>query len=202
MAYETWALMLREFAPQTQSIFSATEPCLSIPWHNSRKKLNCTTNRESIVKWLRLEKPIPTRPTNHIPQCRISMFLEHLQGQWLCHLSGQPVPIHYCSFLEEIFSISDLNLPWCQINPLPLILSPVPWEKGLTTTYASLSMSLKQGSSTCVLDACPYVQEHISTDNDIFTFSVGMLMSALRNLLLHWMSNRWEYLFQQLNSIS
>lgn len=103
MAYETWALMLREFAPQTQSIFSATEPCLSIPWHNSRKKLNCTTNRESIVKWLRLEKPIPTRPTNHIPQCRISTFLEHLQGQWLCHLSGQPVPNTLLLFLRINF---------------------------------------------------------------------------------------------------
>lgn len=40
MAYETWASMLRELVPQTPSIFSPTEPCFSIPWHNSRKKLN------------------------------------------------------------------------------------------------------------------------------------------------------------------
>jgi len=42
-------------------------------------------------------QPIPTMLTNHIPQCHISTFLEHLQEWWLSHLPGQPVPMpqHY-----------------------------------------------------------------------------------------------------------
>jgi len=30
------------------------------------------------------------------------MFLKHLQGQWLHHLPGQPIPVHHHSFREEI----------------------------------------------------------------------------------------------------
>ena len=54
--------------------------------------------QEVFVESLRLEettkitKSIPSHPpipTDHIPQCHISIFLEHLQGQWLHHLPGQ-----------------------------------------------------------------------------------------------------------------
>lgn len=38
-------------------------------------------------------KPILTMPINQVPQCHISMFIEHFQGRWLFHLPGQPVPI-------------------------------------------------------------------------------------------------------------
>ena len=46
---------------------------------------------------------IPTVPTDHVPQCHIHMALEHLQGQWLHHLPGQPVPLQHHSFWEEMF---------------------------------------------------------------------------------------------------
>ena len=39
-------------------------------------------------------------PTNCVPQCHIHMVLKHLQGQWLHHLPGQPVPLPHCSFRE------------------------------------------------------------------------------------------------------
>jgi len=41
-------------------------------------------------------------PTKHIPQCHISTFLEYLQGRWLQHLPGQPLPLPDGSFCEEI----------------------------------------------------------------------------------------------------
>lgn len=80
-------------------------------------------NRKLVIKWnyfqkvritdsLRLEKtskiitsnlqPIPPMPTKHIPQCHISTFLEYLQGRWLQHLPGQPLPLPDGSFCEEI----------------------------------------------------------------------------------------------------
>ena len=48
-------------------------------------------------------QPIPTVPTNHGPQCHICPFPVHLQGQWLHHLPGQPVPMPHHSYWEEIF---------------------------------------------------------------------------------------------------
>jgi len=58
-------------------------------------------------------------PTNHVHQCHICMFLEHLQGQWLHHLPEQSVPLPHHSFWEEIFP----NIqPWCNLRPSPLIL--------------------------------------------------------------------------------
>ena len=30
---------------------------------------------------------------DHVPQCNICMFLEHLQGWWFYHPPGQPVPV-------------------------------------------------------------------------------------------------------------
>jgi len=46
---------------------------------------------------LRLEKSSkiksnPIMPTNHVPQCHVSMVLDPLQGWLLPHLPGQPVP--------------------------------------------------------------------------------------------------------------
>jgi len=40
---------------------------------------------------------------NHVPQCHISTFLKNLQGQWLHHLPGQPMPMVHYSFWEEVF---------------------------------------------------------------------------------------------------
>jgi len=50
-----------------------------------------------------------TMPTKHVPQCHICPLVEHLQGWWLHHLTGQPVPVHYHSSSEEIFP----NIPGC-----------------------------------------------------------------------------------------
>ena len=44
----------------------------------------------------------PTVPTDHAPQCHISMALEHLQRQGLHHLPGQPVLMSGHSLEEEI----------------------------------------------------------------------------------------------------
>ena len=53
-----------------------------------------------IIGWkrpLRSSSPTigPTPPCllNHIPKCHIYTFFKHLQGWWLNHLPGQPVPI-------------------------------------------------------------------------------------------------------------
>ena len=42
-------------------------------------------------------------PLNHVPQCNICPFLEHLQGWWFYQFPGQPVPIPHHSFWEEFF---------------------------------------------------------------------------------------------------
>lgn len=42
-------------------------------------------------------------PNNHINQCYTSTVLEHLRGQWLCHLLGQPIPVPHHYFFSEIF---------------------------------------------------------------------------------------------------
>ena len=60
-------------------------------------------------------------PTDHVPQCHISTFLEHLQGWWLHHLPGQPVPLHHHSFWEEIFPNSQSETPLAQLE---VIISP------------------------------------------------------------------------------
>jgi len=56
-----------------------------------------------IIESFRLEKtskttqsnhwPIPSMPTNYIPQCHIHTIPEQLQGRGLHHLPGQPVPL-------------------------------------------------------------------------------------------------------------
>jgi len=69
-------------------------------------------------------QPIPSMPTDHVPQCYIYKSLEHLQGQWLHHLCGQPEPMYHHSFREEVFLISNLNFQ-------PLLWYPVCWVKSM-----------------------------------------------------------------------
>ena len=40
---------------------------------------------------------------NHVPQHNIQTFFEHLQGRWLHHLSGQPIPVPDHPFREVVF---------------------------------------------------------------------------------------------------
>jgi len=87
--------------------------------------------KHRIIESLRLEKtsktiqsnsqPIPTMPTNHVPQFHFCPFLEHLQGWWLHHLPGQPVPMPHHSCREEMF-------PNIQPEILLSILSSSKWH--------------------------------------------------------------------------
>jgi len=82
---------------------------------------------------LRLEKtsgiiqsnrlPTPTMPTGDVPQCHIHAVLEHLQGQWLHHLPGQPLPLQHHSFWEETVPNIQPEPLQCNVKSLPLILS-------------------------------------------------------------------------------
>jgi len=73
-------------------------------------------------------------PTAHGPQCHIHMALEHLQGQWLHHLYGQPVPLSCCSSWEEIIPNIQPEPPLAQLEPIPFHLVAVTWEKRLSPT--------------------------------------------------------------------
>jgi len=72
-------------------------------------------NMQKIIKsqnhsgWKRpLRSPSPTiNPSppcpSSFPWCHIHTVLEHLQGQWLHHLTGPPMPVPHHSFWEEFF---------------------------------------------------------------------------------------------------
>ena len=64
----------------------------------------------------------------------LTQFFEHLQGQWLHHLPGQPVPMHYLSFWEEIFPNTQPEPPWCNLRPFPLIQLLLPGRRGQPQT--------------------------------------------------------------------
>ena len=51
----------------------------------------------------------------------VTSILEHFQGGWLHHLPGQPVWMPHCSE-KKFFLIFNLNLPWCNLRPSPLVL--------------------------------------------------------------------------------
>ena len=55
---------------------------------------------------------MPMTSLDHVTQCHIYPFLEHLHGRRLYHLPGQPVPMPHYSFWEEIFP---------EIQPEPLL---------------------------------------------------------------------------------
>jgi len=70
-------------------------------------------------------QPIPIIPTDHIPQCHISMVLEHLHGQWLHHPPGQLCQHTSALSEKKFFLTSNLNLPWCNSRPaLWAVLKP------------------------------------------------------------------------------
>ena len=71
----------------------------------------------------------PTMPTAHIPHCHIPIVLEQLQGQWPHHLPGQLCHCITALYESKIFLTSNTNLPWCNLRPLPLILSLVTSKK-------------------------------------------------------------------------
>jgi len=91
------------------------------------------------IEYLRLEKtleflqpnsnPSPPRPLSHIPQCYISMLLEHLHRWWLHH-SLDSLFQHIATPMEKkCFVISNLNLPWHNLRPFPLVLLLLPGSR-------------------------------------------------------------------------
>ena len=83
-----------------------------------------------IVETLRLDKtskitksihlPMPNMPTEHVPQCHISTFLEYLQGWWLHHFPGQPIPVPHHSFWETHHSAGSAGM--LQVKPASFLL--------------------------------------------------------------------------------
>uniref|UniRef100_A0A8C9FCF2 [histone H4]-N-methyl-L-lysine20 N-methyltransferase KMT5B n=1 Tax=Pavo cristatus TaxID=9049 RepID=A0A8C9FCF2_PAVCR len=65
-------------------------------------------------------QPTPTTLTDHNPQCRISIVLEHLQGQWSPTLPGQLYHCLTALWEKKSLLISYLNLPWCNLRPSAL----------------------------------------------------------------------------------
>jgi len=41
------------------------------------------------------------------------------------HLPGEPIPVLNNLSVKKFFLISNLNFPWCNLRPFPLILPPV-----------------------------------------------------------------------------
>jgi len=80
----------------------------------------------------------PTKTANHIPQCHISMVLELFQGQLLHNSPALPDQKSLTTILEnKIFLKANLNLPWHNLRPFPLIILLLPGRRGqpyLTTT--------------------------------------------------------------------
>ena len=96
-----------------------------------------------IIESLGWKRPLRSSPTvnpsppcllNHVLKCQIYTVFEHLQGWWLHHFPGQPIPMLHNSFSKEIFLVSNLNLPWHNLRSLTVVLSLVTLEKRLTPT--------------------------------------------------------------------
>lgn len=85
------------------------------------------------MEWLRMEKPskiseshhspaLPGPPVTPVPKGHLYMGSEQLQG-WSPH----PFPGQLCQCLTtlqvtKLFPVSDVNLPWHNLKPFPLIL--------------------------------------------------------------------------------
>ena len=73
-------------------------------------------------------------PLHRVPQYNIWMFLEHLQGWWLHHLPGQPIPVMDHSFGEEILPNIQPEPFLVQLEAVPSCPAAVTWEKRPTPT--------------------------------------------------------------------
>jgi len=110
-----------------------------------------------IIESLRLERaprslsptviPPPPCPLTHIPQCHIYPALEHLQGWWLHHLHGQPVPLPHCSF--SVFPNTLPELP--DVPPSAAELVPNEPPQPLPLPRASLATGHERGNRELVL---------------------------------------------------
>lgn len=79
-----------------------------------RESQNCWVCK----KPLRSSSPAcPRPPINHIP-----MSVNYLQGRWLNHFSGWPVPMLYNAPREEMFPNIKPKVPWTQFEVIVLSL--------------------------------------------------------------------------------
>ena len=103
--------------------------------------------------WDHLVQSLPC-PLNHVPQCHIHTFLEHLQGQWLHHLPGQPIPIHHHSFSEEIFLHIQSELPVVQLEAIHS--HPITATQEKRPAPASLQSPFRESCETCRILFLPF----------------------------------------------
>jgi len=91
-------------------------------------------NHFSWKNLLRLSSPtsnltLPSSALNYVSKRHTCASFKYLEGWWLNYVPEKPVPMPNNPFGEEIFLISNLNLPWRNLRPFPLTLSLVTWEK-------------------------------------------------------------------------
>jgi len=125
---------------------------LAQQWASMRWEFSRGTGMVWITESLMLEKASKVSeancqpmPADHVLQCHISTFLEHLQEWWPHHLPGQLCHCITTLSKQKCFQISNLNLPWFNLKPLPLILSLVTQVK---TTIPISSASTVSGRAT------------------------------------------------------
>lgn len=58
--------------------------------------------KRPIRSCLTINLTISNSPLSHVPRCHIYTFLERFQGQELCHLYGQSVPVSHHPSYEEV----------------------------------------------------------------------------------------------------
>jgi len=73
-------------------------------------------------------QPNTTMPAKPCPKVQYLHIILTPPGMGLNHFPRQPIPMLDHSF-SKFFLISNLNLPWCSLRPLPLVLSLVTCEK-------------------------------------------------------------------------
>ena len=93
-------------------------------------------------------------PTAHVPQCHIHTALEHLQGWWLHHLPGQPVPLPHHSYWEETFPNIQPEHHLAQRKP---ITSHSKQEKPFSMMPSADLMEQHKLYSSTVAGICQYV---------------------------------------------
>ena len=89
------------------------------------------------------------------------MLFEHLQGQWLHHLSGQPTPVPDHPFREVVFPNIQPEPSLVQLEAIPS--SPITShtreeaDPQLTTTSLQVVIESKTWNNTSVVANCVYI---------------------------------------------
>ena len=80
--------------------------------------------------------PTPPFLLQSIPKCHIYTFLKHLQGWWLSHFLGQPIPMPDHSFSKEIFPDIQSKCPLTQLEAI---------------AFHPIARYLGEGINTCLI---------------------------------------------------